>query len=196
MEDGVAVPPLTKIEAKTAAEICSRFELSEPAQALPREGLSPATFLERLIDERQLRDAVGFLAHALPNREAIAWAAGCTRAVCLAAMKPEQLAALEAAERWCRQPSEELRRAAMAAAEKSQLNNPAGCVALAVFLSGGSLAPPTAPVVPPAEGLTSRAAAGAILIAAVVSQPEKADEKYLQFLEQGLAIAGGQEPWK
>ena len=189
------LPPLTKIEAKTAAEICSRFELSEPAAALPRDGLSPAAFLERLIDGRHVRDALGFLAHALPKREAVGWAARCVR-LAGGPASPEQQAALEAVERWRLEPSEDLRRAAMAAAEKAQLNNPAGCAALAVFFTGGSLAPPDVPVVPPGEGLTARAVAGAVLMAAVVSEPEKAEEKYQRFLEHGLAAASGQDQGK
>ncbi|HVA48806.1 MAG TPA: hypothetical protein VNH11_20740 [Pirellulales bacterium] len=192
----MAPPPLNKVEAKTAAEICARFELGEQAKLLPREGIAPAAFLERLIGERQFLDAVRFLAYALPKREAIWWAARCARLVAGAASTPEQQSALEVTERWCAQPSEELRRAAMAASEKAQLKTPAGCVALAVFFSGGSLAPPDVPVVPPADDLTARTVAGAVLMAAVVSQPEKAEEKYPRFLEQGIAVASGQDVWK
>ena len=192
----MTIPALTKIEAKTAAAVCARFELSEPARALLADGLSPGEFLERLIAGRQLHDAIRLLAYSLPKREAIWWAARCARTVLAAAITPEQQAALEATERWCAGPSEELRRAAMTASEKAQLRNPAGCAALAVFFSGGSLAPPTAPVVPPADDLTPRTVAGAILMAGIISQPEKAEQKYMQFLEQGLAIAGGQLPWK
>jgi uncharacterized protein DUF6931 len=189
------LPPLTKIEAKTAAEICARFELSGPAAALPRDGLSPTAFLERLIEARHILDALSFLAHALPKREAVGWAARCAR-LAGGPKSPEQQTALEAVERWRLEPSEELRRAAMAAAEKAQLNNPAGCAALAVFFTGGSLAPPDVPVVPPGEGLTARAVAGAVLMAAVVSEPEKAEEKYQRFLEQGIAAASGQDQGK
>ena len=192
----MSIAPLTKVEAKTAAEVCRRFELSEPAQALPRDGLSPAAFLERLIDERHLLDAIRVLAYALPKRESIWWAACCAAAALGPTITPEQQAALETTRRWCAAPSEELRRAAMAAAEKAQLKNPAGCAALAVFLSGGSLAPPAAPVVPPADDLTPQIVAGAILMAGVYSQPEQAEQKYLRFLEQGVAIAAGKDCWK
>jgi hypothetical protein len=189
------LPPLTKIEAKTAAEICAGFELSEPAKSLARDGLLPAAFLERLIDGGHVRDALGFLARALPKREAIWWAARCAR-LAGGPSSPEQKAALETAERWCLEPSEELRRAAMAASEEAQLSNPSGCAALAVFFSGGSLAPPDVPVVPPAESSTAQAVAGAVLMAAVVSEPEKAEEKCQRFLEQGIAVASGKDSWK
>lgn len=186
-------PPLTKIEAKTAAEVCARFELSEPAKKLPRDGLSPGAFLERLIAERHTHDAVRFLAYALPKREAVWWATRCARLAGGPVLPPEQQAALETTERWCAGPSEELRRAAMAASEKAELKSPAGCAALAVFFSGGSLGPPDAPVVPPADDLTARTVTGAVLMAAVVNEPEKAEQKYQRFLEQGLALASGKE---
>jgi hypothetical protein len=193
----MALPPLTKVAAKTAAEICSRFELSEPARTLAQVGVSPAAYLEKLINERHFADAIRFLAYAMPKREAIWWATRCARlAAGGTALAAEQQAALQVAERWCTSPSEDLRRSAMAASEKAQLKTPAGCAALAVFFSGGSLAPPNAPVVPPADDLTPRTVAGAVLLAAVVSEPEKAEQKYQRFLEQGINVASGKEQVK
>src|SRR5579863_4660383 len=109
----MALPPLTKVTAKTAAEVCARFELGEKAKALPQAGLSPAPFLEKLISERHFPDAIRFLAFALPKREAIWWATRCARSVAGTALPAEQQAALQIAERWCVAPTEELRRAAM-----------------------------------------------------------------------------------
>lgn len=192
----MALVPLTKVAAKTAAEVCARFELSEPVKKLPRDGVPPATFLERLMAEKHHHDAIRFLAYALPKREAIWWATRCARLVGGTALSPEQRAALETAERWCAAPSEELRRAAMPASEKAQLKSPAGCAALAVFFSGGSLAPPDVPVVAPADDLTARTVAGAVLMAAVVSEPEKAEQKYQRFLDLGIAVASGKDVWK
>lgn len=192
----MALAPLSKIEAKTAAEICSRLELSEQAASLPRDGIAPAAFLERLIGARLFLDAIRFLAYALPKREAIWWAARCARLAAAAPLPPEQQSTLEMVERWCAQPNEDLRRAAMAASEKAQLKTPAGCAALAVFFSGGSLAPPNVPAVPPADDLTARTVAGAVLMAAVVNEPEKAEQKYQRFLEQGIAVASGKDVWR
>ena len=192
----MALPPLTKVSAKTAAEICARFELGEQAKKLPQTGLAPSAFLEKLVSERHFPDAIRFLAFALPKREAIWWAARCARAVAGTSLPAEQQAALQVAERWCLAPSEELRRAAMVASEKAQLKSPAGCAALAVFFSGGSLAPPDVPAVPPAEDLTARTVVGAVLMAAVVSEPEKAEQKYQRFVDQGVALASGKEQVK
>ena len=65
---------------------------------------------------------------------------------------PKIKAALDATEKWIAQPSEDNRRSAMAAAQKAELGTAAGCAGLAAFFSGGSLAPPDAPLVPPGEG--------------------------------------------
>jgi hypothetical protein len=58
------------------------------------------------------------------------------------------------------------------------------------------LAPPQAPVVPPAEHLTGHGVAGSVLLAAVRSEPEKAPEKYKKFLAAGLDVARGANRWK
>jgi hypothetical protein len=140
-------------------------------------------------------DAVRFLAHLLPKREAVWWACLCAREGCGADLPPSAEKALLAAERWVAEPIEENRRAAMAAAETATLGTPAGCAALAAFLSGGSLGPPNVQAIPPGEGLTARAVAGAILLAAVVREPDKAPQKFQGFLERGLDVLHGSNRW-
>jgi hypothetical protein len=65
---------------------------------------------------------------------------------------------------------------------------------MAAFWSSGSMGPATAPPVPPADHLTGHAAAGAVMLAAVARQPEKAPEKYKAFLQIGKEIMNGKEP--
>jgi hypothetical protein len=105
-------------------------------------------------------------------------------------------ASLSATEKWIAQPNEENRRAAMKAAEEAQLSTAAGCAGLGAFFSGGSLAPPEAPVTPPGEFLTAKAVAGAIIIAAVTSAPEKAPESYRAFIAQGMEVAQKINLWQ
>ena len=38
--------------------------------------------------------------------------------------------------------------------------------------------------------------AGAVMLAAVQSEPEKAPEKYQKFLAQGIEVAKGNQRWK
>lgn len=186
---------LIKIEAKTAAELAGKLELSEAAREALRDGAAPADYLDALMSGGQLPDAVRLLALALPKREAIWWACRCARA---AGPAPSSAAsgALAAAEAWVAEPTEDRRRAAFPAAEAAQFGTPAGCAALAVFLSGGSLAPPEITAVPPAEDLTGKTVAGAVLLASVLTEPERASEKYRVFLADGLAIAEGKQALK
>src|ERR1019366_1277634 len=104
-------------------------------------------------------------------------------------------AALDATERWIAQPNDDNRRLAMAAAEKAELGTAAGCAGLATFFSGGSLAPPNAPAVPPGEFLTAKAVSGAVIFAAVAKEPEKAPEKFRAFIAQGLEVTQRIKLW-
>jgi len=192
----MASGPLTKVAAKTAAEICTRFELGEAARALLKPNLSPAQFLDQLLEKQHHEDAVRFLAQGLPKREAVWWACHCAKAAMGTSATATAAAAIKAAEAWVVDPTEERRQAAMPAAEKAPFGTPAGCAALATFFSGGSLAPPNVPVVPPADTLTGDAVSGAVMMAVVIKEPEKAAEKYRAFLTRGVEIGNGKNLWK
>jgi uncharacterized protein DUF6931 len=187
--------PLSKFTAKTAQEVCARFELSDEAKALARSGQTPAQCLDALVDKQLFPDAIRFLAHGLPKREAVWWACFCakTAGTTLAAA---EAAALQRAERWVADPSEDNRQATMPAAEAAKLGTPAGCAALAAFLSGGSMGPANVAAIPPAETLSGNAVAGAVMIAVVVKEPQKATEKYRTFIGRGIEIANGKNLWK
>jgi hypothetical protein len=182
---------LVKVAAKMATEVCGRFPVGEEAKQLLRDNLTPAQYLELLIDKQAYVDATRFLAHALPKREAVWWACLCARKVYGTNPLPKIAAALQAAERWVADPSEDNRRAAMTAAEAAEFSTPAGCAAVAAFWSGGSLGPPNVPAIPPGEQLTAHGVAGAVMLAAVLAEPEKAPEKYRQFFALGREVASG-----
>jgi hypothetical protein len=77
----------------------------------------------------------------------------------------------------------------MAAAQEADPATPAGAAGLAAFLSGGSLAPPGAPRVPPAESLAAKAVAASVMLSAISFEPEKAGAKYSEFLFRGFEVA-------
>jgi hypothetical protein len=187
--------PIKLTEAK-AADICRGGGLSKEAVQLQKEGQAALAYLEVLIANEKFPDAARFLASGLPKREAIWWACKCVRQVSPEKMQAQQEAALQSAEKWATSPSEEARRAAWTAAEAADFGTPAGCAALAAFWSEGSLAPPNIGVVPPGETLTAQAVAGALGLAAVMSEPEKAGEKFRKFFALGIEIAQKGEPWK
>jgi hypothetical protein len=187
---------LSKVSAKTAAEVCGRFALGDAAKKLLKPGMTPKQFLDVLVEQQQFVDAARLWAYALPKQEAVWWACQCARSVASKDDPPKVAAALQAAEKWVADPSEDNRRAAMPAAEAAELKTPAGTAAAAAFWSGGSLAPPNVPVVPPANHLTAHGVAGAVMLAAVQSEPAKAPEKYKRFFALGLEIASGANRWK
>lgn len=181
MEAAIATP------TSNAQEICKHCQLSEQARALLQPGVSVPQFLQLLIAAGHLPDAVKFLAQALPKPQAISWALLCLRQL-QAVETPEQEKALSACDAWLKEPDDERRRAAFAAAEIAGFDNPAGCAALAVFLSGGSLGPPNVQAVPPAEYLTGRTVGNAILMAVVRRDPHKAGEKFQHCISLGRPL--------
>jgi hypothetical protein len=180
---------------KTLAQICDAAELSDEARALRAEGQTARPFVELLIERARYPDAVRFLAHALPRREAVWWAWVCARRV--AGEKPAApiQASLDATQQWIADPTDQRRRAAMQHAETVGFGTPAGSAGLAAFLSGGSLAPPDVEAVPPGEFMAAKAIAGSIILAAVATEPERADEKFRGFVEQGMVVAEKTELW-
>lgn len=182
---------LNKVLIPKAALVCQDIDLEQAARDCLAADPEPVLFLQSLIKQQLYPDAVRFLARALPKREAVWWA--CLSARSVMGEKPASsfLQALEAAEAWVYKPTEPHRRQAHLAAQQAVFENAAAWAAMAAFWSEGSIAPEDAPVVPPADNLTAKAVAGAVMLAAVQDQPEKANDKYLFFIEQGIDIANG-----
>jgi len=176
-------------EKASPARICEAAEISDGARALLQPEMAPERYVSVLVERGEFADAVRFLAHALPKREAVWWAWFCARRSAGPNPPPVIQTSLAATEKWIAQPNEENRRGAMKAAEGAQFGTAAGCAGLGAFFSGGSLAPPEAPVTPPSEFMTAKAVAGAVIMAAVASEPEKAPEKYRIFIAQGIEVA-------
>ena len=184
-----------KVPSKTVT-ISTVAELGEESMALLRPELHPLEFVALLMEKALYPDAVRFIAHALPKREAVWWGWVCARRAAGDHPQPKIKASLEATEKWIAQPSEDNRRSAMAAAQKAELGTAAGCAGLAAFFSGGSLAPPEAPVVPPGEFLSAKAVSGAVIFAAVAKEPERAPEKFKSFVAQGVEVTNRLKLWE
>ena len=186
----MAIGPLPKITFQNAADVWKRYEPEEEAIGCQREGMNPEAYLEELAAAELWSEAVKFLTQALPKRESIAWAYQCVRRVAGPELSPPTQAALQAIEEWLADSTDARRRAAHLAAKTVGFDTPAGCVALGVFFSGGSLGPPSLDhAISPSNDLTGKALAGALLIAAVITEPESAPMKLQGFIEQGLQFA-------
>lgn len=182
--------PPVKLASAVLETVLERADLAPEAAATAAGAPDAAAALLRIVQAGMMADAARFMAHALPKREAVWWACMCARATVPEA-PPADAAALVAAEAWVRKPEEELRREAMAKAEAAGFRSPEAWAAVGAFWSGGSMAPAGQPVVPPAEHLTGVAVAGAVSLAAVRREPEKAEATLQRFIQSGLDIAAG-----
>jgi len=179
----------------TVPALCARFKLDAAVAALARAEHDPPAFLAALVDAEQYAGAVSFLAHSLPQREAIWWAWTCARRTAPAERPPAVDLALDATERWLAQPTEANRRPTLDRAEEAGLTSAAGCAALAAFLSGGSIAPAGSPDVAAPEFAAARAVAGSVILSAVSPPPKDAPERFRQYIAQGLEVARRIKLW-
>lgn len=170
--------------------------ISEQARSLVTPTHNVSQCVDLLRRNGLASDAIQVLAHWLPRRAGVSWTCRCVRAVLGEPRGGPPDAALEAAERWAAEPSEEHRRAASAAAETANYETPGACAALAAFWSEGSLAPSDARAVLAPPHLAPRSMANALQLAAVRGDPEQAGARRERFLDVGLAVAQaiGREP--
>jgi hypothetical protein len=182
---------LEKVRAGTAAEICDQFDVSEESRALLRPGARPGDHLGALLDAGQTLDALQFLAFCLPPREAVWWACVCVRSELGPDTPPAAVAALQAAEAWAFQPTEQLRQDAGAAAEPTEMQFPASWAGMAAFWSGGSMVNPEFPVVPPKPNLTPMGVFAAVATSGFDQGAEVCDERYREYLARGIDLANG-----
>jgi hypothetical protein len=183
------------IMTRPLPELCGLADISDDGKALLRPEHEPLEYFQTLLEEERFTDAVRLLSHSLPRREGIWWALVCAKSTAGEQPEPAVKSALDATEHWITHPGDESRRAAMRAAETATFRTAAGCAALAVFFSGGSIAPPEAPAVPPGEFLTAKAVAGAVIAAAVAVEPQRAPERFQGFIAHGLEVAKQLELW-
>lgn len=165
----------------TAAKICEAVELEDEGRSLLADDQTPQEFASLLAERGLFRDAVRFTAAWLPKRDAVLWGCRCVREFLGEKLSTEDDAAIQIAERWSAEPTEKLRRDAERIAEQIDDRTPVGWLAMAVFWSGGSLAPPDNDPVPPAGHLTAAAVTAALLLTAAQAPPLEVDAVLRKF---------------
>jgi hypothetical protein len=181
--------------SKTAAT-AAVAELSDEGMGLLRPEIAPQDYVALLMSKKLYADAVRFVAHALPKREAVWWGWISAKRAAGADPPPKIKASLEATEKWVAQPDDESGRAAMAAAKEAQTTTAAGCAGMAAFFSGSSLGPAHVPPIPPGEFLTAKAVSGAVIYAAVGKDPANAPDRFQTFVTQGVEVAFKIKLWE
>ncbi len=171
-----------------AAEFCRVLKMSDQAKELLLDDMEPAEYLRLLIESQLYTDGLRFLAFWLPKPTAVAWACECVEKTCGKELTPSDRTALSAAQQWAADPCEANRRSAEAAATASAYSGAASWLALSAFWSGGSLAGPELPTVPPGEALTAEAITGAFMLAATIKEPLEAAYRYQTYLIRGQQL--------
>jgi len=183
---------LVRVPFEKAAQVCEIVELDDPALRLLRPGDAPRVFLDRLTKGGLFADAIRFLAHALPKREAVWWhCVSLRQAPPAEPLEEADRQALEAAEAWVFKPGEATCEAAGKLAEASGFGTPAGLAAAGAYWAGESLAPAGSPKVPPGPQLTATAVANGLILAGVEAGAEGTEAAYRRILANGVQIAQG-----
>jgi hypothetical protein len=156
--------------------------------ALLSPALSPQAFLALLMDGHYFSDAVRFLAFSLPPREGIWWACVTARGT---ELTPSDADCLERTIAWAYEPDDARRRACMEAAEQLNFEGAAAYAALAVFWSGGSMAPKGMPDALPDPSLYAIGVGASVLLAVAAGEPQSADRRFEEAIGRGMDIANG-----
>src|SRR6516225_8723800 len=181
MSDGKPI----KISAVTASEVCAHFNLEQSARRLLDDRMGPGEFVEALVVSKQYLAGIEFVAHALPAREAIWWGCLCLQHACGNDLPASDRTACKAAVRWVLEPTEKNRAAAKAPAEAAGPGSPAGALATAAHQTGGSLAPPNLPPLPPEPFAPAKAVANAVKFASLKGDPLRTTDRQRLFVELG-----------
>lgn len=184
----MSADPKKTSQAK-AAEVCKHVPLDRSIRKLLRDGMTAFEFIELLEKEGHFSEAVRIVAFMLPVRESVWWACQCARQAPLVDAPPEVERALQAAEKWVAEMTEEDRVAAGKAGTEVDLSTAAGLAAMAAFSSGGNIAPADAPrPIPAPPELAAQYVSGSILVSALLPKPSEAPSKYRTFLQQGVDL--------
>ena len=143
----------------------------------------------REVDRMQ---AARFLAQCLPRMEALRWVAACLNGMG-ASSQPARMVAKKAVNRWLADPSDANRRIAYEAGQIVGFASAEGAACLAVFMSGGSIAPAAQEQgVQPKAGAFGQAVAGAVMMASFGDGAAAFDGKLRANIDLGEKAAAGE----
>jgi hypothetical protein len=174
----------TGLLAVKAPELCRFFTLSDEGKKTLQPEMTPEQLALELLTKNLHPDAVQVIAHYLPKRQAVFWALTCVRQT-FPEPAPEAEAALQTAEKWIAEPSDENRAAALKAADAADSGTPAGCTALAAYYSDGLPKTEDPKANSRAWFLTSKLVTSAVLLSATLDS-EQMRARFQAFVEKGL----------
>ncbi len=156
---------MTRIRFATARDVMDAFPQITAVISCEFDDTPSLDFLDGLVARGMFPEAVSLLAHLLPRRESVWWAAKSVRAAS-APLRAEDEQLIAAAEHWVREPDDERRRAALSLGKEAQPSLAATWVARGAAWSGGAIFENGPVKVMSEPFMTPAAVRGAILIAA------------------------------
>jgi hypothetical protein len=154
----------------------------------PAEEEEPLPFARHAAHSANPVDAVVFMAHLLPRREAVWWGCKCVSAT-LGVTADD--VALGAAEAWVRSPEEDTRRAALKIGDAGDTRHPTTLLALAAGRSGGSVAAPDQRPAPASAEACAQSVQSAVVLA-IAKQPAALIPDWIEAcVEAGIRFAEG-----
>jgi hypothetical protein len=135
-------------------------------------------------------DAIIFLAHLLPRREAVWWAIQCVRAM-LGSNADD--GAFHAADVWVRAPEDDNRRAALAAFNAGNQRVATTWLAFAAGWSGGSVTPLDKDPMPAPPAACAQGVHTAVILATCAGDPLGVVDRLKLCAEAGIRFADGDD---
>jgi hypothetical protein len=184
----VVTRPWPKVKWTRAGQVAAL--VGDNASLANMLDLPPAEAFDRLRTHDKVA-ATHFIAQCLPRLDAVRWMANCLSGMA-ATNQARRLAARKAVNRWLAEPSDANRRLAYDAGDAAEFSTAEGCACLAVYFSGGSLAPPAQEQpVPPPPAAFGQALAGAVIMAALNDDPINMAARLALALDAAEALAAG-----
>ncbi|UJF17197.1 hypothetical protein L0B53_04580 [Vibrio sp. SS-MA-C1-2] len=182
---------MKKMPYKNSVSICSRFEFSEDAAMVVDVESLPEAVMKKLFESQQYIDLMHFIAHALPMRESI-WFAAKALKLRENDWSQQEVNTLNQVMQWIMEPNETLRRQIESQILVYAETSAAKWLGQAVVWSGtGSIAPIDSPMVMPADFLYAKAVAGAVNTAAVLPEWQGREKYYTSTFDIALDISKG-----
>jgi hypothetical protein len=182
---------LSRIRFATASSVFEAFPDLSYVVTPPADAIEPLNYARALLGSPRPSDAVLFISHLLPRREAVWWAIQCVRALTAGGDADE---AFRAAEIWVRAPEDDNRLTALRVANDSDRRKSTTWLAFAAGWSGGSILPADQKPVPPPSGACAMAANTAIMLAVAAGDPRAVVDRIAPCAEAGVRFASGGEP--